>query len=367
MVLAGLWSGLLLLSHRKHQHYHTSYHLIFSLLGLPYILMAQTKSFYHPPIQSPGFISQEDWLIYYDLPKPSFTPGICRSSKPHNSQSEAANKISDLLCSSSAMVLWKCPADPLLSYPLPPLLHHSHSSVGLTHLWEVPGVTWWPRSSAVMLIYIWQVLITKQMRRMQNLWSEPLCHSSPRRCEVPCSAEWDVTAPSKMLSNTSLRFYCQCFPWSACQSLRSVLRSVWTRKQRSKEWEYHIVPLWSNRFYVPMEWLMFAHPHIVWNWSQSLPSGLCTSSSTHRWQSQQVFPPYTMAAAVTVYKPALTPEQKDIAECFESEKNMPFPGCYESSWRYLSLPIAFVHFDLWLRMSESKNPLKNEIKRNWNS
>lgn len=191
--------------------------------------------------------------MYYDLPKPSFTPGICRSSKPHNSQSEAANKISDLLCSSSAMVLWKCPADPLLSYPLPPLLHHSHSSVGLTHLWEVPGVTWWPRSSAVMLINIWQVLITKQMRRMQNLWSEPLCDSSPRRCEVLCSAGWDVTAPSKMLSNTSLHFYCQCFSWSACQSLKSVLKSVWTQKQKSKEWEYHIVALWSNRFYVPME------------------------------------------------------------------------------------------------------------------
>lgn len=37
--------------------------------------------------------------------------------------------------------------------------------------------------------------------------------------------------------------------------------------------------------------------------------------------------------------------------------------CYESSWRYLSLPIDFMHFALWLRMAESKNPLAwNENK-----
>lgn len=45
MVLAQLWYGLLLLSHKNHQHYHISYYLIFSLLGLPYIPAATDQMF----------------------------------------------------------------------------------------------------------------------------------------------------------------------------------------------------------------------------------------------------------------------------------------------------------------------------------
>lgn len=82
------------------------------------------------------------------------------------------------------------------------------------------------------------------MWSMPSLRSEPLCYSSPKRCQLPSAAGWDVSAPSKLLSTTSLGFYCQWF--FLVRSLKAELKSVPTRKQWSKEWEYHVVPMRSN-------------------------------------------------------------------------------------------------------------------------
>lgn len=57
--------------------------------------------------------------------------------------------------------------------------------LGHTHLQEVPGGTWPPRSSAIMLVYVWQFLVTKQVWRMQGLQSEPLYPSRPKSVSVP--------------------------------------------------------------------------------------------------------------------------------------------------------------------------------------
>lgn len=205
-------------------YYHTENTSIFALCNTWYFLYwafllqwQKTKFFKRPPIRSVGFILQEDWLICYDLPKPNFTPGISRSSEPHKSQSEAANKLSALLCSYSAVGLWKCPADPLLSYPLPHLLHHSHSLVGLTlgTLTYSGKFLRWHENSEALLSCKYTFI---------KSWSPSKCEEykvfgvSISTTAAPKGVSFPVQLGGMLLHQvkctTSLGFYCQWFYWS---------------------------------------------------------------------------------------------------------------------------------------------------------
>lgn len=147
MVMAGLWSALLLLPHRKHQYYHTSYHLIFSLLGPPYIPRAT------------------DWMLLASFSSVSwvhFTRGSVDAL--WLTQTQIHTRDMQKLWATRQPV-WGCKyvISPSLQFCsgsvrmpswssalLPHLPHHSHSLVGLTHLWEVPVATLQPRGSAVL-------------------------------------------------------------------------------------------------------------------------------------------------------------------------------------------------------------------------
>lgn len=151
MVMAGLWFALLLLPHRKHRHYHTSYHLVFSLLGLPYIpratdlmLLTSFSSVSWVPFKRGAM--DPLWLTQTQIHTRG-TQKLWATWQPARGCNHVINP-SLQFCSGSV----RMPSSS--SAVLPHLPHHSHSLVGLTHLWEVPVVTLQPRGSAVILIYI---------------------------------------------------------------------------------------------------------------------------------------------------------------------------------------------------------------------
>lgn len=117
----------------------------------------------------------------------------------------------------------------------------------------------------------------------------------------------------------------------------------------------------------PHRWLTFASPHIIWNWSQVPASLWLVHLLLYPLLIKSAsFPSLHCARCSHSLQACIYSRTKGHCGIFWIRHKYAFSWMLLSPWRYLSLPITFVHFALWLRVV-GKKILWGEMKINWNS